>query len=110
MNIPSQIESSEMLGLKPEHLEKVMRVFRQHPDIKEVKVYGSRAKGSFRKGSDIDLAFIGVGLNHRQIIRIGRELDDLMLPYTFDLTDYGSITNKALSDHIDRAGKVLYRQ
>lgn len=47
-------------------------------------------------------------MDHRQLVRISRELDDLMLPYSFDITNYSTISNVALKDHIDRMGKVLF--
>ncbi|NCD42765.1 MAG: nucleotidyltransferase domain-containing protein [Bacteroidia bacterium] len=96
------------MRIEADVLQKLNTVFGRYPNIAKVKLYGSRAKGSFRNGSDIDLALIGSEVDHRQLVRISRELDDLMLPYSFDITNYSTISNVALKDHIDRMGKVLF--
>ena len=103
-----QADVAKESGLEVGLLEKINAVFRQYPSISVVKLYGSRAKGTFRRGSDIDLALIGHDLDNRQITRIGVQLDDLMLPYSFDLTNYNAISNEALKAHIDRVGKVAF--
>lgn len=71
-------------------------------------IYGSRAKGNYKNGSDIDLTLKGNHLNLSLLNQIANELDDLMLPYTFDLSIYSHISNEALIEHIDRVGKLFY--
>lgn len=83
-------------------------VFSKYPEVHEVILYGSRAKGNYRPGSDIDLTMKGTGLDLRLMSRISLEIDDLLLPYIVDLSIFAHIDNKALLDHIGRVGKVFY--
>lgn len=96
-------------GLKNESVEKILRVFAQYDKIVEVVLYGSRAKGNYKPGSDIDLTLKGKGLNLKFLNKISLELDDLLLPYIFDLSIYHHIKQSDLIDHISRVGKVFYK-
>ena len=99
--------SIEPFGLEPEALELIRRVFRRHPEVCEVKIFGSRAMGRFENHSDVDLALWG-NLNQELIARIMGELDELPLPYTFDVQAYKSIKHEPLKRHIDEVGRILY--
>ena len=96
-------------GLKKESIEKVNRIFAQYDKIEEVILYGSRAKGNYKPGSDIDLTLKGKELNLKLLNKISLEFDDLLLPYTFDLSIYHHIKQPDLIDHIMRVGKVFYK-
>ena len=95
-------------GLKQEITEKILEIFKRYDDIEEAILYGSRAKGNFKRGSDIDLTLKGKGLNLTVLNKISLELDDLLLPYTFDLSLYHHIKQPDLIDHIRRVGKLFY--
>jgi predicted nucleotidyltransferase len=97
----------EQFGLKPEALELIRQVFRRHPEVREVRIFGSRAMDSFEDHSDVDLAVWG-DLDQALIARIMGELDELPLPYTFDVQAYESIHHEALKRHINEFGRVLY--
>lgn len=97
----------KQFGLAPEALELIRRIFRGHPEVREVKIFGSRAMGRFENHSDVDLALWG-DLNQRLIARIFAELDELPLPYTFDVKAYASIKHEPLKRHIDEVGKIFY--
>lgn len=71
-------------------------------------LYGSRAKGNYKNGSDIDLTLKGRGLNLSVINKISLELDDLLLPYLFDISIFQQISNEDMIDHINRVGIVFY--
>lgn len=96
-------------GLPQATLDKLNGVFAQHPAIQSVLIYGSRAKGNYRHGSDIDLTIKGPALPFDEFLAIENQIDDLMLPYTVDLSEYGKISNPELVAHIDRIGTVIYR-
>ena len=100
--------SSPLFGLPPATLEKLSRVFAAHPAIDRVLIYGSRAKGTYRHGSDIDLCIKGRALPFSEFVQIEDQIDDLMLPYTVDLSHYRQIDNPDLVAHIDRVGVVIY--
>jgi len=72
-------------------------------------LYGSRAKGNYKPGSDIDLTLKGIGLDLKLINKISIELDDLLLPYTFDLSIYNAIDDPALIEHIERVGTTFFK-
>ena len=97
-------------GLKESTIEKINSVFARYREIEKVVLYGSRAKGTFRHGSDIDLTIIGEALTYPQLQRIEREIDALLLPYKIDLSLYRQIDNQDLRDHIERVGVVFYTE
>lgn len=103
-------ETTLCFGLKQSTIDRINAVFSQYPDIEKVVLYGSRAKGNYREGSDIDLTLMGGALSHAQLNRIETQLDDLLLPYTIDLSLFESIDNANLIDHIRRVGVIFYEQ
>ena len=96
-------------GLKDDIVEKIRNICSQFPEVREVIIYGSRAKGNFKAGSDVDLTFKGENLNLKIINKISLQIDDLFLPYTFDLSVFSQIENRELVEHIERVGKVFYK-
>ena len=97
-------------GLKDATIEKIRSVFSHYPQVDEVILYGSRAMGRHRNGSDIDLTMVGEGVTHSLQLKIENELDDLLLPYKIDLSVMDAIDNADLLDHIRRVGLVFYRR
>lgn len=97
-------------GLKEHTIEKINGVFAQFPAVERVMLYGSRAKGTYRLGSDIDLTLLGADLDLKILFRIETELDDLLLPYEIDLSIFDYINNPNLISHIRRVGKVFYQR
>ncbi len=97
------------IGLKPAVIENVRAVFSGFPQIEEVILFGSRAKGTYKPYSDIDLTLRGskVDLSIQQKIEL--QLDDLLLPQKIDLSIYDKIADSSLLAHIDRLGLVFYR-
>lgn len=95
-------------GLKEETILKIISVFERFPQIERAVLYGSRAKGNFKKGSDIDLTLIGENLDLTLINKIETDMDDLLLPYTFDISIYQQLDNPELISHINRVGETLY--
>jgi predicted nucleotidyltransferase len=96
-------------GLSPDEIERMRSVFRRVPAIGEVVLYGSRAKGTHRPGSDIDLALVGLD-DPLQAEAVAEELDELPTPYRFDVKAYGSIADGPLREHIVCVGVSLYRR
>ncbi|HKK34487.1 MAG TPA: nucleotidyltransferase domain-containing protein [Desulfomicrobiaceae bacterium] len=106
--MPAEQDKAMRFGLKAGTIDRINGVFLSHPEVHEVILYGSRAKGSYRLGSDIDLTMRGTGLDLRLMNRISLEIDDLLLPYSVDLSIFAHIDNKELLDHIERVGKIFY--
>ncbi|MDG1859517.1 MAG: nucleotidyltransferase domain-containing protein [Emcibacteraceae bacterium] len=97
-------------GLGKNIIRQIHNTFSKFPQIEEVFLYGSRAKGTFKTGSDIDLTLKGEGLNLKLINKISLVLDELYIPYEFDLSIYDHIENSDLLDHIKSVGIEFYRK
>lgn len=97
-------------GLSDATLATVRAILRNHPKVDQAIVYGSRAKGNYKTGSDIDLALIGSDLDFNLLGSIAGDLDDSDIPYKVDLSNLANITNPNLVEHIQRVGKVFYER
>ncbi|WP_026905227.1 nucleotidyltransferase domain-containing protein [Pedobacter glucosidilyticus] len=98
------------MGLEPNDILKIKTVFMEYPQLDSVLIYGSRAKGNYRPASDIDLTLIGKDLTSSLLSEIEFKLDDLLLPYKFDISIYDKITDIQFLDHIHRIGKEFYKK
>jgi len=95
-------------GLPAATLDKLRSVFAWHDTIDAVLLYGSRAKGNYRSGSDIDLTLKCSEIAFSEFMQIEDQIDDLMLPYSVDLSQYRQLENADLINHIDRVGVEIY--
>lgn len=95
-------------GLIPEDIDRIKTVFSHYDQVEKVLLYGSRAMGNYKPASDIDLTLIGDKIDLSLQTRIEFDLDDLMLPYKFDISIYDKITNPEFFEHINRVGKEFY--
>ena len=96
------------IGLTNEEMQELVAALPPQPNIEKAIVYGSRAMGTNRKFSDVDMTLVGKNLSHSDLNQVALKIDDLLLPYEFDLSLYSSLTNKNLLEHIRRVGKVIY--
>ena len=95
-------------GLSDTVIRELQDVFRRHANIEKVLIFGSRSKGNYRAGSDIDLAVVGQGIDYSQLLAIQCEIDDLELLYSIDLLDYQKEKGTPIGDHIDRVAQFFY--
>jgi predicted nucleotidyltransferase len=95
-------------GLSETTIEKICGVFAKFPTVERAVLYGSRAKGNYKNGSDIDLVLYGADLDLETLNKIQIELDDLLLPYTMDVAIYDHLTDPDFIAHIQRVGVVFY--
>ncbi|MBI1884528.1 MAG: nucleotidyltransferase domain-containing protein [Chlamydiae bacterium] len=99
-----------MFGLIEKDIEKIRKVFEQFPKIESVIIFGSRAMGHARKGSDIDLALIGK-VDDDTLRQVHTILEnEISLPYQFDIVAYDKIANPELKKHIIEWGQDFYRR
>lgn len=96
-------------GLDPNEQDIIRSVFRRHPEVAEARVFGSRAKGNAGPASDVDIVLSGV-TSHALLARIMGELDELPLPYRFDVTADELLQHAPLRGHIERVGRVFYQR
>lgn len=94
-------------------LERDLRILRQaasaFPEVRQLILFGSRAKGTHKVGSDVDLAIKGGAVTYDTAVRLaGRLNEEEPLPYFFDVVNYNTINEPALKDHIDRVGVVVF--
>lgn len=97
-------------GLTQEDVDKIHHVFQKHRAIEKVVLYGSRAKGNFRPGSDIDFTIIAPNMGLSDLHQLAWELDDLLLPYQIDLSLFHQIEDPDLLAHIERVGVGFFEQ
>ncbi len=97
-------------GLSESTVEYIHSVLRKYPQVKRAILYGSRAKGTPKRGSDIDLTLVGEDLTLEVLCRIMGEMEESPLPYKFDLSIFHQIDNPALREHIERIGLVFYER
>lgn len=97
-------------GLSPRATQTIWAILQKYPEVEQAIIYGSRAKGNYQEGSDIDLTLKGQNLTRAIVSKIWLDLDDSNSPYLFDLSVYHELTNEKLVDHIDRVGKVFYEK
>ena len=94
-------------GLTGSEQELIRDVLRRHAEVTEAKIFGSRAKGNSQPNSDVDIALWG-DISISALAAIAGELDELPLPYAFDVQAYDAIRHRPLREHIDRVGRSFY--
>ena len=97
-------------GIKISDLNTIISVIKENNKIAKIILFGSRAIGNFKNGSDIDLAIFSDNLSFDDFLEIKVNLEELLLPYIIDLVDYNTITNEELKQHIQRVGKVIFQK
>jgi predicted nucleotidyltransferase len=95
------------VGLTPRELEMIRGVLARHPEVTGAVLFGSRAKGTATAGSDVDLALEGID-DPLRASAIASELEELALPYRFDVKALSAIRSRALIEHIDRVGVRIH--
>ena len=96
-------------GLSDQTLATLNAIFRKYPGIRQAILYGSRAKGTYSDGSDIDLTLKPTSdFTFTDLLHIAGDFDDSDMPYFVDVSIYHQLSNPDLVAHIDRVGKVLY--
>lgn len=105
----SKVETLKMsYGVPSEELDRIVWCIKKNKKISDIILFGSRAKGNFQAGSDIDIDVVGNGLTLDYLLHIKIEIEDIELPYKIDIIDYGKIENNELISHIKRVGKHLH--
>ena len=98
-------------GLKETTIQKIGNVLSHYPQVEKAILYGSRAKGNYKNGSDIDLTLRGgADLTLNILYKIMEEIDDLLLPYTIDLSIFNNIGDPDMIEHIQRVGVTFYEK
>lgn len=99
-----------MYGLSDAVIADICSVFGLYPNIDKVIIFGSRAKGTYSEGSDIDLAVVGENISFNQLMDINIQIEDLGLLYKVDVVDYNKHAEAPIGKHIRRVGKLFYQK
>ncbi len=95
-------------GISEKSFKLILKTLNEHPEIEKAIIFGSRAIGNYKTGSDIDLALYGENLTRTIVDEVNSELNErLPIPYFIDVINYAEIKNKDLKEHIDSVGKVV---
>ncbi len=95
-------------GLEEAVIARIQAALACFPEIQRAVIYGSRAKGNYKPGSDIDLTLIGGRLDSDLLSKLCAALDDLNLPYSFDISIFDNLEHADLREHIERVGQTFY--
>ena len=97
-------------GIPQADSQRLLELIRSHPHVQKVVLYGSRALGRLRAGSDIDLCLEAPSMELGELLELGAALDDLLLPWQIDLQLRHLIAHEELLAHIERAGQLLWER
>jgi predicted nucleotidyltransferase len=97
-------------GLPDTTLAAIRQILADFPAVEKAVLYGSRATGTYRHGSDIDLTLVGDGLDFRILGEIAARLEESPIPYQVDLSLWNQLDHTGLREHIERVGVVFYRR
>lgn len=106
MNTPKR----NKFGLTERDMKTILSVFQSFPAVKTVYLFGSRAKGNYRLGSDVDLAIMNKGVDSTTLSRLIGEFEESNLPYNIDLVDFTKLAKQEFIDHINRVGIPFFKQ
>lgn len=105
-----KMHNQTSFGLPIIVIQQIQAVFALHPEVEKVVIYGSRAKQTYKNGSDIDLSLFGDKISSSIESAIRSDLDDLLIPYMIDLSIFSQINNEKLKEHIMRVGHIFYKK
>ena len=96
-------------GLRQQDLDEIVGILQRFPAVEEAVIFGSRAKGNFKKGSDIDIAIKGKAIGRETVASLSFLLnEESATPYFFDIVHFEGISEKALLEHVNRVGQCIY--
>lgn len=99
------------LGLKGSDIEHIVKTIKSFSEIEKSVIFGSRAKGNYKLGSDVDIAICGEGITFDILTALHSALEEESpMPYFFDIVDYTHSNHKELKEHIERVGIVIYEK
>lgn len=104
------IDSERKYGILIKDLNNILDIVSRNIKVESVVLFGSRAKGNYENGSDMDIALKGEAISFNDILEISADIEDLWLPYRIDIVSYDMIDEIELRHHIDRVGISLYNR
>ncbi len=97
-----------MFGLTEKDIDYIIQAVKNFDEIEQTIIFGSRAIGNYKKGSDVDIAIVGEKVSKNIITQLSEYLNEIYpLPYYFDIVNYNEVSNIELKNHIDKVGIVI---
>lgn len=97
-------------GLTDNEMQILHELFAENEKIEQVILYGSRAKGTYKPFSDVDITIVGKGLTEQDVNRLYAALEKSSIPYMFDIFTFDTLKNENLKENVSRCGVVLYKK
>ncbi|HBR29377.1 MAG TPA: nucleotidyltransferase domain-containing protein [Firmicutes bacterium] len=98
-------------GISIVQLKEIINFIKEYPEVEEAVLFGSRALGTFKDASDVDIALKGEKVTHSLAAKMKFNIEeDTYLPYFFDFVAYPLVNNESLKEQIDTKGIVIYRK
>ena len=99
-----------MYGLTEQSYKELMEILSSSPEIEEVLIFGSRARGDYWRASDVDLSIKGKNFARRNLAILNDRLYESHIPQIFDTHIYADIKNQRFKENVDQDGIVLYQR
>ncbi len=97
-------------GISSESFNKLITLFNETPNITEVTLYGSRALGTYKDGSDIDITIMNNNFSYNELLTLTNKIDDLLIPYKVDISIFNTLDNQELIEHINKHGVTFFKK
>jgi predicted nucleotidyltransferase len=98
-------------GIYDKSYSLILESFKTFPEIEKAYIFGSRAMGNYKKGSDIDIAIIGVKIDFETTSRLHAKFnEELPIPYFIDVVNFNTINVEELKQHILNEGELIYKK
>ena len=109
MSFLNKENKQNSFGLRERDMVSIRNVFSDFESVEKVVIFGSRAMGNYKKGSDIDIAIFGENITYNTVLKISGILnEDLPIPYFIDIVHFDTLKNEELKNHILKEGKIIY--
>ncbi|WAM31127.1 nucleotidyltransferase domain-containing protein [Caldicellulosiruptor naganoensis] len=101
---------TKKFGIEEEILDKIIEIFKKYKQVKKACIFGSRARGDFKKASDVDICIWLEDNGENPIYKIEDELEEVNTILLFDIVTFNSITKESLKESIMKEGVVIYER
>lgn len=97
-----------MFGLKDSIIIEIKNVLSRYDEIEKALIFGSRARGDYKKTSDIDIAIFSDNITSTRLNLLRNDFDELDIIYTVDVVDFHRISKKELKNNIVNDAIVIF--
>ncbi len=103
-------QKRNQFGLTVRDMTTIQSIFESYPEVETVLIFGSRAKGNYKLGSDVDLAIMNEGVSIKRMAQLRSDFEESSLPYVIDLVHFPKVDHQEFIDHISRVGAPFYKK